>query len=75
MVIGDPSGGIGRFRVFLISCIISATSSPVALRRASLISEHVRDLLEDLPDPLRRPAEDSGARRSLREAKLGSGMA
>ena len=69
MVIGDPSGGIGGCSLFLISCAMSATSSPIALRRACLISERVRDLLEDLPHPLLRPPQDSGPRRPLREAK------
>ena len=45
MGIGDPSGGIRGFRLFRISCVMSATSSPLVLRRASLISERVRDLL------------------------------
>ena len=58
MVIGDPSGGSRGFRVFLISCVMSANSSPLTLRGASLIWERVRDLLEDLPDPLLRPPQD-----------------
>ena len=75
MVIGDPSGGIRGFRLFLISCVMPATSSPVALQRATSISECVRDLLEDLPNPLLSPPQDSGPRRPVREAKLGTGMA
>ena len=43
-----------------ISCVMSATSSLVALRRASLISERVRDLLEDLPDPVLCPLRTLG---------------
>ena len=75
MVIGDPSGGIRGLRLFLISCVMSATSSAVALRSASLISERVRDLSEDLPDPLLRPPQNSEAQMPLREAKPGAGMA
>ena len=75
MVIGDPSGGIRGFRLFLISCVMTATSSPVALRRVSLITERVRDLSEDLPDSLLCPPQDSGRRRPLREGKPGAGMA
>ena len=72
MVIGDPSGGIGGFRLFLISCVMSASSSPVALQRASFIFERVRDLLDDLPDPLLPPPQDLGPRRTLSEAKPGA---
>ena len=75
MVIGDLSGGVRGFSLFLIYCVSSATSSPVALRRASLIAERAADLLEDLPDPLLRPPQHSGPRRPLREAKPGARMA
>ena len=75
MVTVDPSGGIRGCSLFLISCVMLATGSPVALRRASLISERVKDLLEDLPDPLPLPPQDSGPRRPLREAKPGACMA
>ena len=75
MVIGDPAGGIRGFRLFLISCVMSATSSSVALQRASLISERTSDLLENPPDPLLRPPQDEEPRRSLREAMPGAGMA
>ena len=75
MVMGDPSGSIRGSRPVLISCVISATSSRVAVRRASLISDCVRNLLEDLADPLLRPAQDSRPQRPVREAKPGAGMA
>ena len=75
MVIGDLSGGIRGRRLFLIYCVMSATSSPVALRRASLVSECVMHLLEELSNPLLRPPQYSGPPRPLREAKPGAGMA
>ena len=74
MVIGDPSGGIRGFRLFSISCVMLATSPPVGLLRASLISGRVRDLLEDLPDPLLRPQKDQGTQRPVRDAKPGAGI-
>ena len=53
---------IRGFSLFLIFCIMSATSSPIALQRAFLISERDLELLEDLPDLLLRPAQDSERR-------------
>ena len=75
MVIGDPSGGIRGFRLFLISCVMPATSSPVALQTASSISERAKDLLEDVLDPLLRPPQDSGPQRPPRDVKPGTEMA
>ena len=75
MVIGDTSGGITGFRLFLISCVMSATSFPLTLQRASLYSERAREQLEDLSDPLLRPPQNSGPRRPLTEAKPGASMA
>ena len=75
MVIGDPSGGITGFRLFLISCVMSATSFPLTLRRASLIPERAGDRLEDLSDPLLRPPQNSGPQRPLTEATPGASMA
>ena len=60
-VVGDAWGGIIRGSSFsLISCVRSPTIFEVAPRSTSLISDRVRDLLEDLPDPLLLPPRDSG---------------
>ena len=57
-----------------ISRVRSPTSSEVAPWRASFISDRVRDLLEDLPDPLLLPPRDSGPCRPLKEVKPGAGI-
>ena len=50
--IGDGWGGIIRGSSFSrISCVRSPTIFEVAPQSTSLISDRVRDLLEDLPDP------------------------
>ena len=58
---GDAWGGIIRGSSFSqISWVRSPMIFEVAPQSTSLISDRVRDLLEDLPDPLLLPPRDSG---------------
>ena len=59
-MVGDAFEGFRGSSLARISRVRSSTSSEVDPRRASLISDRVRDLLEDLPDHLLLLPHDFG---------------
>ena len=59
-VVGDAWGGIKGSSLYRISWVRSPTILKVAPQSTALISDRVRDLLEDLPDPLLLLPHDSG---------------